>query len=78
MMGKGRSSKRSLNLIARRVAAVLMATGTRFYWRYMRTHRNHADGPSRGYPIGVAPKETDEGEKDWRELPDVFYKITKG
>ena len=44
---------------------------------YIRTWRNHADGPSRGYPIGVAPKavedqHSEEGSK-LKALPDIFY-----
>ena len=76
---KGRSSRKVLNHLARKKGALSMATRSKFYWRYMRTHRNHADGPSRGFPIGVAPKTVDpEGEEDWRKLPDVFYQKTKG
>ena len=76
---KGRSSRLQLNMLARRMAAINMATGMRFYWRYMRTHRNHADGPSRGYPLGVAPKEEEKRvAKSWKELPDFFYTKTRG
>ena len=69
VFGKGRSSTTVLNMLARRVGALAMGTGMKFYWRYMRTHRNHSDGPSRGYPIGVAPK--DEGD-----APDPFLSHT--
>jgi len=75
VLSKGRSSKVQLNRLARKIAAISIATGCKFYWRYVRTHRNHADGPSRGFPLGVAPKEE---EKKWWELPDFFYKTTKG
>ena len=64
VFGKGRSSTTVLNMLARRVAALQMGTGMRFYWRYMRTHRNHADGPSRGFPLGVAPKGEDGENAD--------------
>jgi len=77
IFAKGRSSRKVLNLVARKKAALAIATQSRFYWRYMRTHRNHADGPSRGFPIGVAPKEGDE-EVTWRRLPEIFYQKTKG
>jgi len=63
VFGKGRSSTLVLNLLARRMAALTMATGMKFYWRYMRTHRNHADGPSRGYPIGHAPPDGADEDK---------------
>ena len=77
IFAKGRSSRKVLNLVARKKAALAIATGSRFYWRYMRTHRNHADGPSRGYPIGVAPKGEEE-EVSWKTLPEIFYQRTKG
>jgi len=77
IFAKGRSSRKVLNLVARKKAALAMATGSRFYWRYMRTHRNHADGPSRGFPIGVAPKEEND-EVSWKTLPEIFYQRTKG
>eukprot|EP00959_Pyramimonas_sp_CCMP1952_P305480 6392445-Pyramimonas_sp.AAC.1 len=34
----------------------------REYWRWVPSDRKHSDGPSRGFPIGQAPKErrTDE------------------
>eukprot|EP00969_Alexandrium_andersonii_P071754 3167516-Alexandrium_andersonii.AAC.1 len=69
--------------MARRVASLCLAFHLRCSWRYIRTHRNHADGPSRGYPLGVAPKE-EAGETggiggdQWIELPDVFYRLTRG
>ena len=82
VFGKGRSSTLVLNLLARRMAALTMATGMKFYWRYMRTHRNHADGPSRGYPIGHAPPDgKEEGENDtgseqwWKQV--ASQKVTE-
>ena len=77
VFGKGRSSAKSLNMLARRLASIALATGSRFYWRYIRTHRNHADGPSRGEPLGVAPK-TSSAEEMVSGLTDFFYKHTKG
>ena len=59
---KGRSSREVLNYVTRKLAAIVISTGTRFYWRYIRTHRNHSDRPSRGFPIGVAPKDMTEEE----------------
>jgi hypothetical protein len=76
VFGKGRSSRLQMNHQARKLAAMMLATGMRFYWRYIRTHRNHADGPSRGFPLGVAPKE--EKNEGWKELTAEFYQKTKG
>ena len=38
------------------MAALDIGFGMREYWRYDPSPRNNADGPSRGYPIGQAPK----------------------
>ena len=70
--GKGRSSRPALNRVIRRIASSVLVTGCKLYYRYVRTHRNHADGPSRGFPLGVAPKEEDE---DW--MQDLLV-TTKG
>ena len=78
VFAKGRSSRKVLNLVARKKSALAMSTGSRFYWRYMRTHRNHADGPSRGFPIGVAPKEDESSVPSWKTLPEIFYQKTSG
>ena len=75
--GKGRSSAKNLNLLARRLAALVISTGSRFYWRYIRTHRNHSDGPSRGEPLGVVQKESVAIAADL-QLPQVFYERTYG
>ena len=86
---KGRSSKLAINHLARKLCAMSQGCNIRFYFRYVRTHRNHADGPSRGYPIGVAPKSVeDQGvskkSKDGRgpmvnqlkALPEIFYRTS--
>ena len=76
IFSKGRNSKRVLNRLARRIAAICLGCNMKLYWRYMRTWRNHADGPSRGYPIGVAPKISKEEEQDssaLKHLPEIFY-----
>jgi len=44
---KGRSSSFSLNLVCRKVLAVLASTGLKLYLRYVPTWLNIADGPSR-------------------------------
>jgi hypothetical protein len=80
---KGRSSVKVLNMLCRRVAAIAFACRVKFHWRYIRTHRNHADGPSRGYPLGVAPKEETPvvpvaAAADWRKLPEFFHRKTRG
>ena len=75
VFGKGRSSKHEMNCLARRLCAMVVATGVKVYFRYVRTHRNHADGPSRGYPLGVAPKQEAGGSL---ELSDFFYTHTRG
>ena len=73
---KGRSSVGVLNMLCRRVAALSFACRVKFHWRYIRTHRNHADGPSRGHPLGVAPKEDAPitpvpAAEDWKKLPEL-------
>ena len=86
---KGRSSKLTINHLARKLCAMSLACNVRFYYRYIRTHRNHADGPSRGYPIGVAPKSVEEqdvlekskdgrGPKNYqlKALPEIFYRTS--
>jgi hypothetical protein len=45
---KGRSSARSFTGLCRRASALKFATGCAFFWRYIETWRNAADGPSRG------------------------------
>ena len=77
VFGKGRSSSRQLNLLARRLAALVISTGSKFYWRYIRTHRNHADGPSRGEPLGVAEKTQGEMISSGK-LSTIFHEKTKG
>ena len=78
---KGRSSVPSFNKVCRRVCALVIGTGIKFYYRYVRTHRNVADGPSRQQPLGYAgqtPVVPDSHTGAWSELPDVFYIKTKG
>ena len=58
VLSKGRSSRKIFNQLARRVAASALGLRIRMCWRYIRTHRNCADGPSRNQPIGVAEKES--------------------
>lgn len=50
---KGRSSRPSLNLLARRLGALILGYSLKLYWRYVPTHRNFADAPSRGLPWGL-------------------------
>jgi hypothetical protein len=51
-VGKGRSSSHRLNFHCRRACALAMFWGTRPYVRYIATHRNPTDRPSRGGRIG--------------------------
>ena len=78
---KGRSSKAILNGVARRLGSLLLATGIKVYWRYIRTNRNHADGPSRGQAMGIAEKAPPircREPLDGQSLPDFFYQNTPG
>jgi len=51
-MSKGRSRIWKMNTLVRRMASLVMSFRSKFYFRYIRTHRNPADGPSRGLDIG--------------------------
>ncbi|CAK0856436.1 unnamed protein product [Prorocentrum cordatum] len=59
---KGRSASRPILILCRRMAALDLGCGMREYWRWVPSDRNHSDGPSRGFPIGQAPKERRTGE----------------
>jgi len=50
---KGRSGSFPMLLQCRRLAAAALALGIRFILRWVPTHWNFADGPSRGGPCGV-------------------------
>ena len=41
----------------RRAASICLGFGVSLYCRFVPTDRNHADGPSRGGPLGVFSKE---------------------
>ena len=81
-LGKGRSPIPVINRLCRRVAALVLAFGIKTYLRYVRTHRNVADGPSRGQPLGYAagppPVLPERSGGAWNMLPDVFYLKTAG
>ena len=53
---KGRSASPPILILCRRMAALDLGCGMREYWRWVPSERNHSDGPSRGFPIGQAPK----------------------
>ena len=55
-LAKGRSSSWPLLRQCRCAAALLLGLGMRALVRYVHTSVNLADGPSRGFPLGVAPK----------------------
>lgn len=59
---KGRSGARAVLRGCRRAAGIRLGFGVSLYCRYVKTHRNHADGPSRGGPIGVFQKDEREVE----------------
>ncbi|CAK0850701.1 unnamed protein product [Prorocentrum cordatum] len=70
---KGRSASRPILILCRRMAALDLGCGMREYWRWVPSDRNHSDGPSRGFPIGQAPKER---RMDEQVLPEkVSQKI---
>ena len=80
-LSKGRSSKRVFNRLCRKACAITLGMGLKLYWRYVRTHRNNADGPSRQKPLGYAgeaPVLPEEGRGAWNQLPQVFYLKTRG
>ena len=64
---KGRSSKRMMNFVARRLAAEVLSTSVKVYWRYARTHWNWADAPSRGRAMGALGE-----SKEQTALPPEF------
>ena len=66
-----------LNYLARRAGAIRLATGIRVYWRYVPTHRNHADAPSRNKKWGTRP-DPSELLPSGARLPSYFYVVTKG
>lgn len=74
VFSKGRSSRPALNHFARKLAALRLGPGGRFYWRDVRTHRNHADAPSRGRSFGVLPV----GPSAHVELPELFLNAGRG
>ena len=80
VFSKGRSAKKLMNHLARKIASISFGCNIRMYWRYIRTWRNHSDGPSRGYPLGVAPKgeSTSGGPTSGvlKGLPDFFYRTS--
>ena len=49
----GRPSRPLINRLCREVGAVALDTGIKFVWRYIRTDRDVADGPSRDQDLGV-------------------------
>ena len=55
-VSKGRSSRPGLNYVCRRIAALGLACEFTPVIRWVPTKRNHADGPSRGFVLGVAPE----------------------
>ena len=56
-LSKGRSSRPQINHACRRACACSLAFDLWVVYRWVPTKRNHADGPSRGFPLGVAPED---------------------
>ena len=84
-LAKGRSSARIFNRLCRKACSITLGMGLKLYWRYIRTHRNVADGPSRQKPLGYAgeapvviPEEESGTKSAWNQLPRAFYLKTKG
>ena len=74
---KGRSSSAPVLHLCRRMGALLLGLGIKAYWRHVISEKNHLDGPSRGGPLGVMPKNRTEqavrGPVDWlRPAIDEF------
>ena len=59
VLAKGRSSSWGLLRQCRKLAALHLGLGITLVMRYIPTDRNLADGPSRGWRIGVAPKSSE-------------------
>ncbi len=68
--------------MCRKMCALLQATGTVAYWRFVQTYRNWADGPSRGRPIQLAIEDGSippRSRLQWRGLdtesgsPEVYH-----
>ena len=57
---KGRSSAGGILRGCRQACALLFGYSLTLICRYIPTDRNHADGPSRGGPLGVMPKSRSE------------------
>ena len=55
-LSKGRSSRAQINHTCRRACACVLAFDLSVVYRWVPSKRNHADGPSRGCPVGVAPE----------------------
>ena len=71
-LAKGRSRSWPILRLLRGAAAIQILCNIRPYWRYVESERNHADGPSRGHPIGQAPKwEKERDEHRARPAPLV-------
>ena len=63
-LAKGRSASWPVLRLCRMAAAVQIACGIRPYLRWIPSKRNHADGPSRDFPIGSAPEWVIEADRE--------------
>jgi hypothetical protein len=78
---KGRSSRPGVNLACRRLGALSLAHQIKLYMRWVPTKRNLADGPSRGFALGVAPTLSEEApplrlRTRQKDLPKDFRDLT--
>lgn len=64
VLNKGRSPSWPLLRLARQATAVQLICEIRPYLRYVESKRNHADGPSRGFNVGVAPAWVQEMDRE--------------
>ena len=71
--GKGRSSSPALLRQFRRWCTFRLLFGMRIYLRYVPTHLNHADGPSRGKYLGW--HDSHEKPQSMRKQPEAYRGI---
>ena len=65
---KGRTGVYPMLIQCRRLCAIGLTTGIRFVLRWTPGKWNYADGPSRGFPCGVAPSTLQEKDLGWNLL----------
>ena len=63
VLARGRSSSPALLRLARQAAVVQLVAGIKPVWRWVASHHNFADGPSRREAIGLAKETAAKAEK---------------